>query len=59
MILLTHLHDKALFVGASRLCRQLVLQAAALLIQLHYRVFTIFGQDRTLTALFQWTDNSC
>lgn len=39
-------------MGAPCLCRQLVLQAAALLIQLHYRVLAIFGQDRTLTTLF-------
>lgn len=41
-ILLTHLHHKALFMGATRLCRQLVFQAAALLVQLHHRVLAIF-----------------
>lgn len=38
---------------AARLGRQFVLQAAALLIQLHHRVLPLFGQDRTLTALFE------
>lgn len=50
-LLFSHLHDKALFMGAPRLCRQLILQAAALLIQLHHRVLAIFGQNRTLTTL--------
>lgn len=62
-MLLTDLHDETLFMGPSGLFRQLVFQTTALLIQLHHRVFTIFGQDRTLTALlksrnkviiFQW-----
>lgn len=61
-MLLTHLHDKAFFMGAPRLRRQLILQAAALLIQLHHRVLAIFGQDRTLTALSmtrgQWLLNT-
>lgn len=52
MILLTHLHDKALFMWSPRLRRQLVLQAAALLVQLHHWVLAMFRQDRTLTTLF-------
>lgn len=52
-MLLTNLHDEALFMGPPGLFRQLVFQTAALLIQLHHRVLPIFGQDRTLTALLK------
>lgn len=51
VIQVTHLHDETLFMGASCLCRQLVLQAAAFLIQLHHRVLPMLGQDRTLVIL--------
>ena len=43
-----HLHDEALVVAAARLRDQLVLESAALLVQLHHRVLAVFGQDRSL-----------
>lgn len=52
-MVLTNLHDETLFMGPPGLFRQLVFQTTALLVQLHHRVLPIFGQDRTLTALWK------
>lgn len=45
-----HFHDKAFVVAASSLRDELVLQAAALLVQLHHGVLAMFGQDWSLLA---------
>ena len=42
---LTHLHDEALVVATARLGRELVAEAAPLLVQLHHRVLAVLGED--------------
>lgn len=48
-----YLYDEAFVVAAAALWYQLVFEATAFLIQLHHRVFTSRGQDRTWSSGLQ------
>lgn len=49
----TDLNNKGLFMGATSLCRKLILQTAAFFVQLHHWILALFGQNGTLASLLK------